>query len=142
MQKLSKLVLLFAMLFSVPLAVSAQDPNPNFNEELNQETPQQEKQEAQKPDAKASAGDLAKAVQNPVASLVSVPLQNFTDFNIGPFGRDRNTVLQFQPVIPIQLGENWNLITRTIRDSIATLLETKAGKRLIIRLLLPLDGCR
>jgi hypothetical protein len=27
MQKLSKLVLLFAMLFSVPLAVSAQDPS-------------------------------------------------------------------------------------------------------------------
>jgi hypothetical protein len=53
-------------------------------------------------------------VQNPVASLISVPLQNFTDFNTGPFGRDRNTVLQFQPVIPIQLGENWNLITRTI----------------------------
>jgi hypothetical protein len=45
-------------------------------------------------------------VQNPVASLISVPLQNFTDFNTGPFGRDRNTVLQFQPVIPIQLGEN------------------------------------
>jgi hypothetical protein len=106
--------LLLTMLFSVPLWVSAQDPNPNFNKELDQETPEQEKQEAQKPDAKASAGDLAKAVQNPVASLVSVPLQNFTDFNIGPFDRDRNTVLQFQPVIPIQLGENWNLITRTI----------------------------
>jgi hypothetical protein len=114
MQKLSNLVLLFAMLFSVPLAVSAQEPNPNFNEELDQETPQQQKQEAQKPDAKASAGDLAKAVQNPVASLVSVPLQNFTDFNIGPFDRDRNTVVQFQPVVPFQLSENWNLITRTI----------------------------
>jgi hypothetical protein len=57
---------------------------------------------------------LAKATQNPVASLISVPLQNFTDFNIGPFGRNRNTVLQFQPVVPIQLSENWNLITRTI----------------------------
>jgi len=114
MQNLSKLVLLFATLFSIPLAASAQEPNPNFNEELDQETPQQQKQEAQKPDAKASAGDLAKATQNPVASLISVPLQNFTDFNIGPFGRDRNTVLQFQPVVPIQLSENWNLITRTI----------------------------
>jgi hypothetical protein len=79
MPKLSKLVLLFTILFSMPLAANAQDPDPNFNEELDQETAQQQKQEAQKPDAKASAGDLAKAVQNPVASLISVPLQNFTD---------------------------------------------------------------
>jgi len=114
MQRLWKLALLFAILCSTPHAAAAQEPNPNFNEELDQETPQQQKQEAQKPDAKASAGDLAKATQNPVASLISVPLQNFTDFNIGPFGRDRNTVLQFQPVVPIQLSENWNLITRTI----------------------------
>jgi hypothetical protein len=84
------------------------------NSKDTQETPAQAKAEAQKPDAKATATDLAKAVQNPVASLVSVPVQNLTDFNIGPFARNRNTVLQFQPVIPIQLGENWNLITRTI----------------------------
>jgi hypothetical protein len=57
---------------------------------------------------------LAKAVQNPVASLISIPVQNLTDFNIGPFDRNRNTVLQFQPVIPVQIGESWNLITRTI----------------------------
>jgi hypothetical protein len=30
----------------------------------------------------SATGDLAKAVQNPVASLISVPVQNFTDFNI------------------------------------------------------------
>jgi hypothetical protein len=114
MQKLSRLAFLFVLLLSVSVAASAQEPNPNFNEELDQETPEQAKQEAQKPDAKASAGDLAKATQNPVASLVSVPLQNFTDFNIGPHGRDRNTVILFQPVVPFQLSENWNLITRTI----------------------------
>jgi hypothetical protein len=51
---------------------------------------------------------------NPVATLSSVPLSNVTDFNIGPYGRDRNTVLQAQPVNPISLGQNWNLITRTI----------------------------
>jgi hypothetical protein len=114
MRNLSKGVLLFVILISVPLATSAQEPNPNFNEELDQETPLQQKQEAQKPDAKGSAGDLAKATQNPVASLISVPVQNITDFNIGPFDRDRNAIVQVQPVIPISLGENWNLITRTI----------------------------
>ena len=114
MGRLSKTAVVFVLLFSVAVAAFAQEPNPNFNEELDQETPHQQEQEAQKPDAKASAGDLAKATQNPVSSLISVPLQNLTDFNIGPFGRDRNTVIQFQPVIPIQLSENWNLITRTI----------------------------
>ncbi len=90
------------------------EAEPNFNKELKQETPQEQKQEAEKPDNKASAGDLAKATQNPVASLISVPVQNITDFNIGPFDRDRNAVIQVQPVVPIALGQNWNLITRTI----------------------------
>src|SRR5436305_11466522 len=114
LQQIPKFVLLFLSLFSIALAASAQDPNPGMNKEVDQETPEQARQEAQKPDAKASAGDLAKAVQNPVASLISVPIQNFTDFNIGPFAHDKNTVLQFQPVIPAQITENWNLITRVI----------------------------
>src|SRR5439155_7476474 len=114
MRKLSKVAVLFVFLFTIAAAVFAQEPNPNFEKEPDQETPEQGKEEAQKPDAKASAGDLAKAVQNPVASLISVPVQNPTDFNIGPYARDRNTVLQFQPVIPFHLGRNWNLITRTI----------------------------
>jgi len=112
--KLAKLVLFPLFLFSVGMVAYAQEPNPNFDKELDQETSVQAKAEAQKPDAKASAGDLAKATQNPVASLISVPLQNFTDFNIGPFDRNRNTVIQAQPVIPLPLGQNWNLITRTI----------------------------
>jgi hypothetical protein len=114
MRKLSKGALVFAFLFSAAVATRAQDPDPNFNKEPDQETPQQQKQEAEKPDTKASAGDLAKATQNPVASLISVPVANVTDFNIAPFDRDRNTVIQVQPVIPISLGQNWNLITRTI----------------------------
>jgi hypothetical protein len=57
--------------------------------------------------------DLAKAAQNPVASLISFPLQNNTNFAVGPFNRTQN-VLNIQPVIPISLSENWNLITRTI----------------------------
>ena len=56
---------------------------------------------------------LAKATQNPVASLISVPLQNNVNFSNGPYGRDQN-VFNIQPVVPTRLTENWNLITRVI----------------------------
>jgi hypothetical protein len=56
---------------------------------------------------------LQKAVQNPVANLISVPFQNNINFPIGSFSRTQN-VLNIQPVIPIGISENWNLITRTI----------------------------
>jgi hypothetical protein len=113
MRILPKLVFLFVFLFSLSVAASAQEPNPDFNKELDQETAQQQKQEAEKPDTKASAGDLAKATQNPVASLISVPVQNNSNFGIGPFDRTQN-VLNIQPVIPIRASENWNLIVRWI----------------------------
>src|SRR5215813_1320778 len=57
--------------------------------------------------------ELQKATQNPVASLISVPLQNNTNFAVGPFDRTQN-VLNIQPVIPIEASENWNLIIRWI----------------------------
>jgi len=61
----------------------------------------------------AAGGDLANKIQNPIANLISVPFQNNTDFGIGPDNRARNT-LNIQPVIPVSLNENLNLITRTI----------------------------
>jgi hypothetical protein len=57
---------------------------------------------------------LQKATQNPVADLISVPLQNNTNFGIGPYNRIQN-VLNIQPVIPTHLTENWNLINRIIQ---------------------------
>jgi hypothetical protein len=59
------------------------------------------------------AAELAKKLQNPIASLVSVPLQNNWDFGIGAEEAMRYT-LNVQPVIPISLNQQWNLITRTI----------------------------
>jgi hypothetical protein len=56
---------------------------------------------------------LAKASQNPVADMISFPLQNNTNFGIGPYSRDQD-VLNIQPVIPLHLTKKWNLITRTI----------------------------
>jgi len=57
--------------------------------------------------------ELARAVQNPVADLISLPFQNNTNFNFGPRERTQN-VLNIQPVIPVDLSEDWLMITRTI----------------------------
>lgn len=64
-------------------------------------------------EAQESESDLAKKTQNPVADLISIPLQNNTGFGIGPNHRTQN-MLNVQPVIPIALNSEWNLITRTI----------------------------
>ena len=61
----------------------------------------------------AKAAELAKAAQNPIADLISFPLQNNTAFGIGPYKRAENELL-IEPVIPLHITKDWNLITRTI----------------------------
>ncbi|WP_276391251.1 hypothetical protein [Eudoraea chungangensis] len=56
---------------------------------------------------------LAKATQNPLAAMYSLPFQNNTTFNVGPENRTQN-VLNIQPVIPVSLSEGINLINRII----------------------------
>jgi hypothetical protein len=63
--------------------------------------------------AGSEAAELAKKLQNPVADLISVPIQNNWDFGLGPEDALRFTA-NIQPVIPISLSERLNLITRTI----------------------------
>jgi opacity protein-like surface antigen len=56
---------------------------------------------------------LAKKSQNPIADMVSVPFQSNTNFNSGPYNRTQE-ILNIQPVVPLHLNEDWNVISRTI----------------------------
>jgi hypothetical protein len=57
--------------------------------------------------------ELAKKSLNPIASLISLPLQFNQDYGIGPADA-KNTWLNVQPVIPVSLNQKLNLIIRTI----------------------------
>jgi hypothetical protein len=94
------------LLFSlVALPLSAQDTpvGPEGTSVATQATPA----------AAVNSDALRNAAQNPVASLISVPVQENWNFGIQPANRVQN-VLNIQPVIPISLGKSWNLITRWI----------------------------
>ena len=88
---LRSLIILFLL-----SAVSAQAAEPQ------QPSPQQ-----------PSAEELAKQSQNPIANLVSVPLQNNFYFGAGSKNRTIYSGL-IEPVIPFHISADWNLITRTI----------------------------
>ena len=92
--KLKTILLFLAIIISVPV----------FGQE---ETKEQVKEELL-----AEEEDLARKAQNPIANMISLPLQNNTSFGIGEYDRSQN-VLNVQPVIPASLG-NWNLINRFI----------------------------
>jgi len=66
-------------------------------------------------EAESPLTELAKAAQNPLSELVSLPFQNNTNFGYGQSdNKGAQNVLNIQPVVPISLTRDWNLITRTI----------------------------
>ena len=91
--KLQKLLLVFLLLFTTILFAQDGDQNVESDSEEN--------------------AALAKASQNPLAAMYSLPFQNNTTFGNGPDKKAQN-VLNIQPVIPISLGSKVNLINRII----------------------------
>jgi hypothetical protein len=95
--------LLLSSLSALPLSAQDTPVGPEGTSVATQATPA----------AAVNSDALRNAAQNPVASLISVPVQENWNFGIQPGNRTQN-VLNIQPVIPLSLGKNWNIITRWI----------------------------
>jgi hypothetical protein len=91
------------LLSAVPLLAQDTPVGPEGTQVATQATPA----------AAVNTDALRNAAQNPVASLISVPIQENWNFNIGPANRTQN-VLNIQPVIPLSVSKDWNLIVRWI----------------------------
>jgi hypothetical protein len=107
MLKRNLLVSFFFMLLACAPAFTQDKPDPPAQAKPAVAQPA----DTESDEAKAAA--LAKAAQNPIADLISFPLQNNTAFGIGPYKRAENELL-IEPVIPLHITKSWNLITRTI----------------------------
>ncbi len=72
--------------------------------------------ESKLPDDKKSLTEVNKELTNPISSIWSITLQENTYWVNMPTGHaDRNVInLQFQPVLPVSLTDNWNLINRPV----------------------------
>ncbi|PZN97663.1 MAG: hypothetical protein DCF31_00530 [Alphaproteobacteria bacterium] len=69
---------------------------------------------AEQAPAANDAAALALKLSNPVAALISVPLQFNYDADIGPARDGERFTLNIQPVVPFKLSADWNLVSRTI----------------------------
>lgn len=97
--RIAKSLLLAMVVFTGVIATRAQESQPQKSSEAT---------------AASAQNNLEKAVQNPVASLISVPLQNNANFGVGPFNRTQD-VLNIEPVIPVNISKNWMIINRIIQ---------------------------
>jgi hypothetical protein len=112
------LSLTFAILLSDGFTFAQDQPASASQEKPSDAKPADKSPAKAKSDEKVAAASdgaeaLQKATQNPVASLISVPIQNNNNFGISPGDRTQD-VLNLQPVVPVGISKDWNLIVRWI----------------------------
>ena len=62
----------------------------------------------------SNTAELAQKLANPVSDMVSIPFQFNWNGRIGPYDKGQTAYVNIQPVIPIKLNQDWNLIARTV----------------------------
>jgi hypothetical protein len=72
--------------------------------------------------AEMTNAEIAKASQNPITMMYSLPIQNNTYFDLGDSGETKN-VANFQPVAPMDLNQNWDVVWRLIMPVVTTPVE-------------------
>ena len=65
-------------------------------------------------EASASASDVAKKLANPIAAMISLPIQGNYQPNLGVNDEGSQWLVNVQPVVPIDFNDEWNIISRTI----------------------------
>jgi len=100
-------MLMAAFVVLAPLMLTAQAPASSASNSYSTVS--------QAPDAAGTndAAELAQKLTNPLASLISVPNQNWFDFNLGPEKNGFRYTMESQPVYPMQISKDWNLLSRT-----------------------------
>ena len=106
-------VLAFFLMLASGAMTRSQEPTPASAQSASNAGKAQPKAEEPEADTDAGTEALQKATQNPVASLISVPVQNNNNFGVNPGYRTQD-VLNIQPVIPISISKDWNLLVRWI----------------------------
>jgi hypothetical protein len=100
-------------LLLVPVTLTAQQNKPSATDDVAVAPEGTQVATEQTPEAAANTNALQKATQNPVASLISVPIQNNSNFGVNPGDRTQD-VLNIQPVVPLSMSKDWNLVIRWI----------------------------
>jgi len=72
--------------------------------------------ESKLPDDKKSLTEVNKELTNPISSIWSITFQENNFWVNLPTGHDDRVVINtlFQPVLPVSLTDNWNLINRPV----------------------------
>ena len=116
--------LLCSLALALPRISAAQDASSAAQQ--SKADPQKVNPKDDSASADSATESLQKATQNPVASLISVPVQNNSNFGVNPGYRTQD-VLNIQPVIPIGISKDWNLIIRWITPVIWQPLPNQPG---------------